>query len=128
MCACVRVQSIETNLIRVERCAPDRHSLTVASQHWCVATARDTSTFGQVLSRSKQQKIAVAEHECDAKTQSCVQTSDANDVHHPRGTTPRPAAVKSNGVKSLAADILDVVLAEARRKAGTPTGRSIDEL
>ncbi|CAK9229054.1 unnamed protein product [Sphagnum troendelagicum] len=70
----------------------------------------------------------VAEHECDAKTQSCVQTSDANDVHHPRGTTPRPAAVKSNGVKSLAADILDVVLAEARRKAGTPTGRSIDEL
>jgi hypothetical protein len=60
MCACVRrVQSIETNLIRVERCAPDLHSLTVASQRWCVETARDTSKFGQVLSRSKQQKIAV---------------------------------------------------------------------
>jgi hypothetical protein len=59
MCACVRVQSIETNLIRVERCAPDRHSLTVASQRWCVETARDTSNFGQVLSPSKQEKIAV---------------------------------------------------------------------
>jgi hypothetical protein len=59
MCACVRVQSIETNLIRVERCAPDRHSLTVASQRWCVETARDTSKFGQVLCPSKQEKIAI---------------------------------------------------------------------
>jgi hypothetical protein len=56
----VRVrESIETNLIRVERCAPDRHSLTVASQRWCVETARDTSNFGQVLRPSKQEKIAV---------------------------------------------------------------------
>jgi len=39
--------------------------------------------------------------------------------------------VESNGVESLAADILDVVLAEARRQAGRqvpPAGRSIDEL
>ncbi len=58
----------------------------------------------------------------------CVQTSDANDVNHPRGATPRPAAVESNGVESLAADILDVVLAEAGRQAGRPAGRSMDEL
>ncbi len=56
------------------------------------------------------------------RRQSCVQTSDANDVNHPRGTTPRPAAVESNGVESLAADILDVVLAEARRQAGRQAG------
>lgn len=69
------------------------------------------------------------------RRQSCVQTSDANDVNHPRGTTPKAlAAVESNGVESLAADILDVVLAEARRQAGRqagtspPAGRSIDEL
>ncbi|CAK9230329.1 unnamed protein product [Sphagnum troendelagicum] len=136
MCACVRrVQSIETNLIRVERCAPDLHSLTVASQRWCVETARDTSKFGQVLSRSKQQKIALSSllspgrrtrMRCEDNPAFKRQMPTMSTIHE--APHQGPAAVESNGVESLAADILDVVLAEARRQAGRPTGRSIDEL